>query len=97
MRRGVGQRRAQIRCRFVPEPWWRKLSQVSETFLAQPRTAVNIPTRAAPRDDSGLRAMDPAGSGGRVGDDSLRDARFEAFLEVASPPDLPPDIAAQIR
>lgn len=41
--------------------------------------------------------MDPAGSGGRVGDDSLRDARFEAFLEVASPPDLPPDIAAQIR
>ena len=82
---------------FRKEPWWRKLSQVSETFLAQPRTAVNIPTRAAPRDDSGLLAMDPAGSSGRVGDDSLRDARFEAFLEVASPPDLPPDIAAQIR
>lgn len=81
---------------FRNEPWWRKLSQVSETFLAQPRTAVNIPTRAAPRDDSRLRAMDPAGSGGRVGDDP-RDARFEAFLEVASPPDLPPDIAAQIR
>ena len=40
--------------------------------------------------------MDPAGSGGRVGDNP-RDARFEAFLEVASPPDLPPDIAAQIR
>ena len=40
--------------------------------------------------------MDPAGSGGRVGDDP-RDARFEAFLEVASPPDLPPDMAAQIR
>ena len=49
-----------------------------------------------PRDDSRHRAMDPAGSGGRVGDNP-RDARFEAFLEVASPPDLPPDIAAQIR
>ena len=40
--------------------------------------------------------MDPAGSSGRAGDDP-RDARFEAFLEVASPPDMPPDIAAQIR
>ena len=40
--------------------------------------------------------MNPARSSGPV-DDDARDERFDAFLEVASPPDMPPDIAAQIR